>query len=292
MQGPRGPVVPRSGLTGIVSVPPNMKAQALSGNRRGLAEGDCLLVGGGGGGGNGVAGAGGGGGVIRGRFVLKPGRYRVRVGAAGVAGTMGISAGNGGDTSVEGIGIALGGGGGRAISDTTPSQGFGGSGGSGAASPQIPGRGTSPQGNSGAAYGGGGGFNGQGAESVNSGGTGAGGAGLDSDITGSTVNYAAGGGGAGAADAPYAAGAAGGASATAGGQGATPSAAPANRGGGAGAGGQDAGANPSNGGVGGSGVAILKVVRGSVQWTGGTLTTTGIYEVRTFTADGWLEVYP
>ena len=289
--GLRGPIIPRQSQTGMISVSPGMKAQNMSGNKRGQAEGECLLVGGGGGGAFSVGGAGGGGGVIRGPLVLKPGRYRVLIGAGGVKGTASVNAGNGGNTSVECIGVAYGGGAGRQISDTTPGVGNGGSGGSGAASPQTPGRGIDPQGRSGAAHGGGGGFGGEGQQSTNNGGTGAGGAGLDSSITGSTVNYAAGGGGAGDDSTPYAAGPAGGSSATAGGP-ASPAAAPANRGGGAGAGGIDFLGTPFDGGVGGSGVAILQVRRGSVQWTGGTLTTTGDFEVRRFTADGWLEVYP
>jgi hypothetical protein len=262
-----------------------LAAQALSGDPKARADLEFLIVGGGGGGAFGEGGGGGGGGVLQGRITLFAGLYRVRIGAGGLGGTPGASATDGGDSSIDGIGLAPGGGGGG--DRVRPVGGRrGGSGGAGDQVGQLSGSGIRPFGYPGATFGGGGGFGSPGALSAFLGGTGNGGAGLNSSITGSILNFAAGGGGGGNDDpiTPYAPGAAGGASATAGGLGTVIPAAPANRGGGGGAGGIDSAGNGTDGGAGGSGVAYARYLTGTVRCIGGTITTVGLFTLHTFTA--------
>ncbi len=216
---------------------------------------EYLVVGGGGGGASGVAyvgsgGGGGAGGMLTGSAVFTGGSYSVVVGAGGASNT------SGGNSSVNSI-IALGGGrGGR--SGLAPASGGSGGGAGGdceRASTGSGAAGTADQGNSGgdvpaltcwAAGGGGkaavGGSNG-----------GAGGAGLASSITGSAVTYSKGGnpggtyGGGWVCPGPGASGA-------------------ANTGNGANGGdAKTSGPQACEGGVGGSGVVVLRYLTPSVE---------------------------
>lgn len=250
---------------------------------------DVLAVAGGGGGGGGGAGSGvsggggGAGGVVADTLTgIAEGSYAITVGAGGAAGTGGVSAtngDNGADSSFAASVVATGGGGGGSSAEAPT---VGGSGGGGANN--APGAaGTAGQGNaggesdnSGVKGGGGGG----GAGAVGGDGTaavgGAGGAGTSSSISGSAVNYGGGGGGGGSASSGGAGGGGGGAAtgnATAG---------TANTGGGGGGGGTTNG----NGGAGGSGVVIISYTTGSMNATGGTISTAGGKTIHTFNSSG------
>jgi hypothetical protein len=162
---------------------------------------DYLIVGGGGGGGDRHGGGGGAGGFLSGTLSISQGSYAVTVGAGGAGGNYESSNSSprgsglrGQDSSIAGIGTALGGGGGGTF-DGNPSGSFGsGGGGGGNNRPGI--AGTSGQGSSGGsgANPGGGGGGGAGAVGGNAN-NGSGGAGREWP-TGSGVYYAGGGGGA------------------------------------------------------------------------------------------------
>lgn len=167
----------------------------------GISSVQALVVAGGGGGGGGYGGGGGGGGVVSNLSLsLTPGSYSVIVGSGGSKGLKGSAqGGNGGNSSFNGM-TAVGGGGG-ASGYYNPYALSGGSGG-GATDWGSGGSGTSGQGNAGGAAqsagpsaygcGGGGGANGAGqAGGVTAGGNG--GIGVLSSITG--LRYGGGGGG-------------------------------------------------------------------------------------------------
>lgn len=231
-----------------------------------------LLVGGGGGGGSGQyypatgrGGGGGGGGFLQATSFIGPGSYPVVVGAGGSGIGNGYVGINGGDTTFAGVAAKGGGGGGGAGGAGTPddtSGQSGGSGGGGATNSSggaatSGGLGTSGQGYSGASGPGGGG--GAGAVASNT----SGGVGASSSISGATVTYAKGGD-------------AGPNSNTTGGSGVN-----------LGDGGQGGGGGAPSG-SGHSGVVIVSYPTGSATMTGGTVTTSGGYTIRTFTSSGTL----
>ncbi|MDP4933547.1 MAG: hypothetical protein NWR30_02440, partial [Salibacteraceae bacterium] len=183
----------------------------------------ALIVGGGGGGGMDMGGGGGAGGFIDTTFILPAGSYNITVGQGGTgapaAGTFGqptghqysIPALNGGNSSIESLLTAIGGGaGGTSYWNSTPgAAGSNGGSGGGCAGYNAPngsgaGLGTAGQGNRGGhgagshRSGGGGGAGSQGGGGPNGGSYNAnGGDGLPSDILGTTYYFAGGGGGSG-----------------------------------------------------------------------------------------------
>ena len=245
-----------------------------------------LVVGGGGGGGTGAAGytvggGGGGGAVVTASPTIISGvSYAVTIGAGGAANTTGSS------TSFSTITTAAGGGAGGHTGSIN--GGAGANGGGGGSSNGVAGTagtgtfagGTGFAGNgSNGAGGGGGGASAIGSNAPVIGTGGNGGAGISSSISGSAVTYGSGGGGGAGAT-----GGTGGSGAGSGGTNTIGSAATANLGGGGGGG---AGANA--GGVGGSGVVIISALIGTVSnptTCGGTHTTSGGYDIWTFTASG------
>lgn len=254
-----------------------------------VAGATALIVAGGGGGGSGGdgtganyshAGGGGGGGVISvAPFTLAPGTYPVVVGSGGARGTGATAGANGGNSSFNGQ-TAVGGGRGAQYNAAANSGGSGG-GGKGATttwpSNTGGGAGTGGQGNTGGAgatgvygaSGGGGGATGAGGEAGfgNQAARGAAGPGLTSSISGTSRVYGQGGLGA-TAD-----------------TGAGTSGLPNS---GFGGGGGSASAW-NQGGVGGSGVVVIRYP-GAARGTGGTITTVGSDTVHTFTASGNLVI--
>lgn len=246
---------------------------AVIGSTPNVFDIEYLVVAGGGGGGSGtggsIGGGGGAGGYKDGTLSVQRGiNYSVAIGAGGAGGVAGSGA-SGNTSTFSSISSTGGGGGGKSDGTGTGLNGATGGSGGGAgysnATSTTGGAGTGSEGNAGAneqGAGSGGGGGGKGAASTTS----AGGAGQSSSISGSAVTYAAGGSGAGGA-----------------GNGVVPSAPTANRGNG-GAGGWNA-----NGGVGGSGVVILKYPDSYNITIGAGLTGTesapsGGYKVATITA--------
>lgn len=258
-----------------------------------------LVVGGGGGGGTGMGGGGGGGGVIYNAAYTVRGSVDVTVGAggAGAAAGLGSSRGANGGNSQFGSLIAFGGGGGGTqYSTNTYPPGSGASAGGNAAYLQttpasaILGQGNLGGNNASPYYpGGGGGAGGAGTTNPGTGGVGVvndimgtsyywGGGGGGSGYTGIGGNGGAGGGGGGAIGTTTGgsglnAGKPGGGGATVaqanrpGGDGG------ANTGGGGGGGGHY---NANNaGGNGGSGIVVVSYPTGTIQATGGTITSVG-----------------
>jgi YD repeat-containing protein len=261
---------------------------------------DYLVVGGGGGGGNTIAGGGGGGALRTGSFFIASGPHSITVGAGGSgAANRNTRPANGGSSGIDTIITAPGGGGGASNATSALSTGANGGGGSGGI---YPGGGGSSSGGyaGGTSAGRGAGGGGAGAAGVNSTGSagGAGGIGLSNSLSGAATTYAAGGGGGGfyytGANSIYNPnGPAGDASAGAGGYSGAGAAAPANRGGGGGGGGQyvdDSGYTDANGGLGGSGVVVIRYATGTMTATGGTITTSGGYTIHTFTSSGTFTV--
>ena len=250
---------------------------------------DYLLVAGGGSGSGGTAGGGGGGGLLASTAMITSNNtYSIVIGAGG-AGVGVTSAGNNGVNSTA-FGLTAIGGGRGACSNPTTAAGSGGSGGGGqnyAAGSFAGGTGTvgpPRQGYDGATGNGSGGGGGGGAGAVGSGYNG--GAGASSSITGSSVTYAGGGGGCDSGTAGSGGSGGGGNGSAAGGS----AAGTANTGGGGGGGWTYAG---GNGGAGGSGIFIMRYLTSALAGktlTGGTVTTDGLYTVRTFTASGNLVV--
>jgi hypothetical protein len=275
---------------------------------------DFLVVAGGAGGGGCDHGGGGGAGGYRtltqAGFSAGGGTITVTVGPGGAGGTNSPSRGvSGTDSSITGGGVTTitsagggGGGGNKADSEVDGNDGGSGGGGSGKAST---GNGTGGSGNTpitspSQGYAGGDGNYGYGSPYPTGGGGGAGavgaaasganagngGAGTANEITGSSVFYAGGGGGSKYTSGTQGAGGTGG-----GGAGqfeAVGTAGTANTGGG---GGGSSGMQPgsvSTGGLGGSGVVIMRMLTadfGSV--TGApTESTDGLYKVLEFTGDG------
>ena len=249
---------------------------------------DYLLVAGGGSGSGGTAGGGGAGGLLASTSTLtSTGTYSIVIGAGG-AGVGVTTAGNNGVNSTA-FGLTAIGGGRGACSNPVTAAGNGGSGGGGqnyVAGSFEGGLGTvgpPRQGYNGATGNGNGGGGGGGAGAVGSGYNG--GTGAASSITGTSVTYAGGGGG-GYGDGGGSGGAGGGgAGSNNAGQAAT-----ANTGGGGGGGWTYA---AGSGGAGGSGIFIIRYLTSSLSnktVTGGTVTTDGLYTVRTFTASGSLVI--
>jgi hypothetical protein len=253
---------------------------------------DYLVVGGGGAGGGSIAGegygaAGGGGGAVKtGSFKLAKGTYAVLVGAGGAGATI-VSGTNGGASGF--LATALGGGGGGGVRQsgggTAGNDGGSGGGGSSGGTGGAGGTGLDGGFNGGAGASGGtekgGGGGGAGAVGVAGSSTANGGAGVSSSISGSAVGYGGGGGGGDT-----------GVGTDGGGNGGTtsPTAGTTNRGGG---GGGAKGAGARAGANGGSGVVIMRYLTataGGFTFTGGTVTTSGSYTIRTFTASGSLVI--
>jgi len=238
---------------------------------------EYLVVAGGGAGGgvdtggrNGTGG-GGAGGFRTGYLEVAAGSISITVGDGGAANTnSNMSGGNGGNSVFSTITSVGGGGGGGATVDTKALyDGADGGSGGGASNYSSAGDGGDPvagQGFAGGDSSGTGGAGGGGAGAVGAGNSsssgGAGGAGLASSITGASVTYAGGGGGA-----DYALGGGGGAGGSGGGgagigTGRTPNAGTVNTGGGGGAiahGGNYDEPQVALGGVGGSGIVIVRV---------------------------------
>jgi len=234
-----------------------------------------LMVSGGGGGSNASYGSGGGGGggvIYQSAFSIITNKYYVEIGGGGAINT-------GGDVTIFGPEIVYGGAGGNTAANAYGGGGGGTNGTAGGA------------GKAGGAYGyaggpsisvgggGGGGAGAAGGTSVGDGG-GTGGTGYSCDITGTALIYGEGGGG----------GYGGACAAGVGGRGATGpgtvGSGLTNRGGGGGGNYYTYGA-----GTGGSGVVIVSYV--TSEWgtcTGGTITTSGIYTVHTFTSNGTFTV--
>jgi hypothetical protein len=293
---------------------------------------EFLLVGGGGGGMVNAGSGGGGGVVIRGTTTLAgAGTYPVVVGAGGTRGSGGydadhVAGGTGGSTTFNGI-TATGGGGGVGYSNRT--GGTGGNGAGGADGSGLGGQGvapTLPAGTTGTVYGGNRGGNATGNGHRAGGGAGAGGSagntaypgfggpGVPIDIDGNTLYYGGGGGG-GVWDNPAYAGGIGGGGG--GGINTTYTAGQGGRGGrnlggngllqqnavgsggsggantgGGGGGGTFYGTSGATGGLGGSGIAIIRyratpvATASPVVASGGTITTQTIngvqYRVHTY----------
>lgn len=253
-----------------------------------MASFEVLVVGGGGGGGSGTgAGGGGAGGVAYNASLSRTeGAYAVTVGngGAGAPYSGGTAVGSNGEAS-SALGITATGGGGGSCEVGDP--GTGGSGGGGAYNDAGGGAGTYGEGNNGGAgnnaspYPGGGG-GGYGAVGGSGSGTvaGSGGAGYTSSISGVSTDYAGGGGGGVRSGGTAGSGVYGGGN---GGVSAAGSNATANTGGGGGG----AGTDNFAGGNGGSGIVIIKYLTSSVRTaTGGTITTSGLYTIHTFTSTG------
>ena len=182
----------------------NLGARALSISSGGEIE--YLVVAGGGGGGTFDGGGGGAGGMLTGTATVAEGPLALRVGGGGVGYkyTPRVNGQNGGDSYVEGIATAVGGGSGCGLGLGARSGGSGGGGagyqeGTKYGAAGTPGQGYSG-GNGGASSGGagaGGGGGGAGGPGVDNNGYmwAPGGSGLLSDITGVPVVYATGGGG-------------------------------------------------------------------------------------------------
>jgi hypothetical protein len=274
---------------------------------------EYLIVGGGGGGGgpcgaNDMYGAGGGGagGMLTGTDTIVAGSFAVAAGAGGAGGAGGFistSGTDGGDSSFNGHTADGGGGGGRFRANGSSGGSGGGAGSNGA---YTGGAGTVGQGNdggggnadlgTGGAGGGGAGAAGEDTPAqidiyTNPGGDG--GNGTASSITGSAVTYAGGGGGSSrGAVTPVGAGGTGGGGkggfCKALGYGPTSGTAPDNGtdglGGGGGGGGGTSAVEAFPGGDGGNGTVILKyLTSSSINGTGGTKTTSGLYTLHTFT---------
>ena len=274
---------------------------------------DFLVVAGGGGGGGSdishTAGAGGGAGGLRTSWAGGSGggasseaslslafstQYTITVGTGGSVGTQTSNGGNGSDSVFASITSVGGGGGGSAWASATSTLTIGGSGGGAQYyASQTPGSGTTNQGNAGGgagpgssagngAGGGGGAGNGQTGVSGTSTSGGNGGNGLAVSITGTSVTYAGGGGGGqwlwgyGGTVTPGTGGTGGGGNA-AGGSGGSGDDGTVNTGGGGGGGSANYTAGPAtiNGGLGGSGVVVIRVPTGVTATFSGGVTANG-----------------
>lgn len=257
-----------------------------------------LIVGAGGGGGGGgfrgVAGGGGGAGGFQydDTYPISPSdlSFSVTIGSGGSGGGINTTGGVGNDTTIvctHSTVVSRGGGGGGG-SNTFPS--FGGSGGGSEARTGVNGGGGilgegNPGGfnSSGVGGAGGGGANAQGGNSAPGGNGKDGGNGKVSSISGASLNYAGGGGG-GSPTVGGAGGVGGGGGGGVGGGAA--SSGSANTGGGGGGGGSTA-----SGAGGGSGIVIISFPTNgstgmSTSSTGGTITTSGGFQIHTFTSNG------
>lgn len=268
-----------------------------------------LVVAGGGGGGEG---GGGGGGVIYNEAVdISAQPYTITVGAGGAGSTNGNAAGvSGSNSSAFGL-TAIGGGRGGVSSSGNTNGANGGSGGGGRRDGGgSGGSGTAEQGNTGGnslpscgCYKGGGGGGGAGAVGGNgAGGTaateagGTGGIGIANNISGGMVYYGGGGGGGtegtGGALGLRGLGGTGGGGAgftAQGGSTLTAVAGTANTGGGGG--GRPTNVGSGTAGAGGSGIVIISYPTNSgIVATGGTITTSDVNKIHTFTSSGTFTV--
>lgn len=252
---------------------------------------EYLIVAGGGGGGYNLGGGGGAGGFRTGTISdVLSGSYPVVVGAGGSADSDGnnssfngivsaggghggieTGAGNAGGSGGGGGGAGAGAGGAGNTPSTSPSQGNPG----GAGSPN-PGPSQNRHG------GGGGGAGGTGDTGTSTVGSGDGGAGALSSITGAAVYYAGGGGGGSDTDDQGGDGTTGGGGN--GGDTIPPTSGAVNKGAGGGG-----GQNPGPGAAGGSGIVIIRYLADAPIATGGTITSSGGYQIHTFTSSGTFE---
>lgn len=248
---------------------------------------DILLVGGGGGGSGGSSGSfegcggGAGGCVYRESLLIVPKTYSVVIGAGGLGGAGGQVGLQGSHSVFDNMLFAIGGGGGRNI------RTLGGSGGGSSSTVANINYGIAGQGNDGgtsnsSAFGGaGGGAGGVGGNGVATGNPSAiGGSGLQFDISGTALWYCGGGGCAGTTGVVGGLGGSG-----VGGKGAdwgfVGGNAVTNTGSGGGGG---SSFRSLAGGKGSGGVCIIRYKTGTISATGGTITTSGIYTIHTFTS--------
>ncbi len=270
---------------------------------------EYLAAGGGGGGGGATSlgtnfdasgGGGGAGEVETGSTALALGNYSVIIGNGGTGGASNGSRGTSGQNTTIGSSItALGGGGGGGSNSAEDDGLSGGSGGGGGGEASLVTSGTGGTGtagfNGGAGSSSGEGGGGGGAGAVGGAAPGNGGIGTSSSISGTSVFYGGGGGGGdagGTSPNPGEGGQGGGGnggSTTGTGSPEQATAGQANTGGGGGGGGATdnidmAGAN------GGSGIAIIRYVTGTLLATGGTVTYSGIYTIHTFTSSDTFRV--
>lgn len=270
---------------------------------------DYLVVAGGGGGAGGanaatLAGGGGAaGGTKTGTFTdLAAGAYTITIGTGGgggAAGNPGTDGTNGVDSSIAALVVSTGGGGGGG-GGTDPGTGnnggSGGGGGATAAATSNGGTGVVGQGKDGGpgsvnggggdiAGGGGGGATAVGGSGVASLVGGDGGAGTASSISGGSITYAGGGGGGSFENSANSVGGAGG-----GGRGGGTSGGPVAGTDGLGGGGGGGHSGVQAGADGGDGVVAFSYVTGTVNATGGTVTTSGGRTIHTFTTSGTFTV--
>ena len=258
---------------------------------------EYLVIGGGAAGGMGSYNGGGGAGAYRtaAGHAVSSISYAITVGAGGV-GRNADNSGSNGNSSIFDTITAEGGAGGAGNYQHTGSTGTNGSGGGGAIGLAIGGAGGTygKNGGTGSSWvapylsgGGGGGGAGTNGSNGYAGGGGAGGSGVASSITGVSVTRAGGGGGSGGdSNTSNVAGAGGSGGGGAGGLARFDTAGTngtANTGGGGGGGGSGAVINNGNGG---SGIVILKYLTSSMSATGGTITTSGLYTIHSFTSNG------
>ena len=281
-------------------------------------EVEYLVVGGGGGGGSAAAGGGGGGGGVKTAtgFAVTETSYSITVGAGGAKSDWGaFQKNNGGNSVFDTITATGGGAGGTQLTQDGNSGGSGGGGAGldigGVATPSVGGTSTAGQGNDGGdgkktgtsttrsyAGGGGGGAGAVGADGNASSAGGAGGDGTTSSISGSSVYYGGGGGGGFGRESSGATGSGGSGGLGGGGNGSNVGTTAggtgtANTGGGGGGSGYNASLGSS--GAGGSGIVIIRYKTDgsdgiSTSSTGGTITTSGLYTIHTFTSSGTFTV--
>ena len=263
---------------------------------------DSLVVAGGGGGGGNHGGGGGAGGLLYGTYSVSANTsYTITVGAGGTASSMG-ALGTNGNNSVFGAATALGGGRGGSYSQVAgPAAGGSGAGGTsrsgyetGASATQGNSGGLIGYGNAGGNAvtgqvewpgGGGGGAGAVGTNASNAGKGGDGGIGREYNISGTSTYYAGGGGGCGSLNATGQQGAGGLGGGASGSVTTTPpTAATANTGGGGG------GTRDGTGGLGGSGIVIIRYAdtypAASATTGSPTVTVTGGYRIYTWATSG------
>ncbi len=233
---------------------------------------DYLLVGGGGGGGGGSSTTSGGGGgsgrvnISSTRISIPASAQTITVGTGGAIGTQTTRGGTGGTSSIAALATAVGGGGGGAGATTTTGGNGASTGAGGGASAAAAAGATPTFGNVGGAgftsatsnlrAGGGGGGPGSAGTAATSAQGGGGGTGTTSSFTNASVTYGGGGGGGAATNV----GAGGSSNGGSGGAGTNAGVAGvANRGGGGGGGGN--GTANKNGGLGGTGLVIIRYPR-------------------------------
>lgn len=253
-----------------------------------------VVAGGGGGAGNSTSegsGGGGAGGLLQGVKTVSVASYTVTVGAGGAGGTGNNDGADGSSSAFDTVTTTGGGGGAYALGPGGEAGRNGGSGGGGIGS-GAGGTGISGQGFAGGAGdntgddtgGGGGGASEVGGNATDTVG-GAGGDGISPTETSLGGPYAGGGGGGGTTGGAGGAGGGG----TGGSGSANGTAGTANTGGGGGGASSTSSAS-RNGGDGGSGIVVISYLTGTVNATGGTITTVGDRTVHTFTSSSTFQV--